>query len=73
MGIMSCSRKKCENIMCDVYVKGYGYICNECKRELEKIEPSSEMDVINFLKTPKSSDFLDDKGKFSIDRMFEFV
>lgn len=34
MGVMSCSRKNCENIMCDRYSTGAGYICNDCFDEL---------------------------------------
>jgi len=33
MGVLSCSRNGCENIMCDTYVNGVGYICYECKNE----------------------------------------
>jgi len=35
MGVMSCFRKGCENIMCDTYVSGIGYICYDCKGEFE--------------------------------------
>jgi len=36
MGVLPCSRKDCENIMCDTYVNGIGYVCNECKKEFEE-------------------------------------
>lgn len=36
MGVMSCSKKGCENIMCDTYINGIGYICNECQFEFKK-------------------------------------
>ena len=34
MGVMACCRYDCENIMCDRYVSGIGYICDECYAEL---------------------------------------
>jgi len=34
MGVMSCSRRACENIMCDRYSGAFGYICDECYAEL---------------------------------------
>lgn len=34
MGVLSCDRYGCENIMCDRYSNEYGYICNECFEEL---------------------------------------
>lgn len=41
MGVMTCSRRECENIMCETYIDKVGYICGECKDEfkeyLEKI------------------------------------
>ena len=35
MGVMSCSRKACEEIMCDIYVGSVGYVCYECQNEFE--------------------------------------
>ena len=36
MGVMSCSRKECDNIMCDTYVDGVGYVCNDCQNEFKE-------------------------------------
>lgn len=37
MGVMSCSRNTCDNIMCDTYVDGdVGYVCNECQQEFKE-------------------------------------
>ncbi len=36
MGVLSCSRKDCDNIMCDTYVDGIGYICFDCQREFKE-------------------------------------
>jgi len=35
MGVMSCHRKCCENIMCDTYIDGIGYVCNDCQTEFK--------------------------------------
>lgn len=35
MGVMSCHRRGCENIMCDTYVDAVGYVCYECQKEFE--------------------------------------
>jgi hypothetical protein len=40
MGVKSCGRKGCSNIMCDLYIPWLGYICNDCKREFEQRFPS---------------------------------
>jgi len=35
MSVLSCSRKGCDAIMCDVLLEEYGnYICNECLEEM---------------------------------------
>lgn len=36
MGVMSCSRSGCSNIMCDTYVEGVGYVCKECQAEFKE-------------------------------------
>lgn len=35
MGVLVCDRNGCDNIMCDFYSHTYGYLCYECKTELE--------------------------------------
>ena len=69
MSVLNCSRKDCENIMCDRYVDGYGYICNECYSELLETSPKNEKDVILFLETSKkSTKYLDENGHFDINK-----
>ena len=34
MGVMTCHRGDCENIMCRRYAPGLGYICEGCFEEL---------------------------------------
>lgn len=56
MGVMACSRKGCENIMCNHYNREYGYICWECLKELEHVcgIHGLRADVIDeFMRTPK--------------------
>lgn len=36
MGVMSCLRTACDNIMCDTYVDGVGYVCNDCQKEFKE-------------------------------------
>ena len=35
MGVLPCHRKDCEEIMCDIYVDGVGYVCYDCQREFK--------------------------------------
>lgn len=35
MGVLACSRKGCENIMCDTYVPEVGYVCKSCQQEFK--------------------------------------
>ena len=49
MGVMSCSRNGCENIMCDRLSKKFGYICNDCFIELQE----SLLPPTAFMKTQK--------------------
>lgn len=36
MGVKTCSRVDCENIMCDTCVNDIGYVCNDCQNEFKK-------------------------------------
>lgn len=70
MGVLSCSRPDCPQIMCDVYVNGIGYVCYECQKEfrdyLEKegLNPQTEGEIRRelqkFMATNRGSY---DKGK----------
>jgi hypothetical protein len=35
MGVLTCDRSDCQNIMCDQIIMDRMYICNECIAELE--------------------------------------
>jgi hypothetical protein len=34
MGVMSCCREGCRNILCDWFSYTYGYLCDDCFEEL---------------------------------------
>lgn len=36
MGVRSCDRSGCSNVMCDTHVNDIGSICNECKEEFKQ-------------------------------------
>lgn len=67
MGVMSCSRKNCDNIMCDTYIYDIGYICWECQKEFKeyveynKIEVETEgqikRELKKFMETEKNEHF----------------
>jgi hypothetical protein len=47
MGVMSCRRNGCDNIMCNRYSYEYGYICNDCFEELLQ----SRLSISEFMDT----------------------
>ena len=56
MGVMSCSRRYCDSIMCDTYINDIGYVCRECEDEFRKylkddqIQPSNDNEFKSVLK-----------------------
>lgn len=50
MGVLACDRYGCENIMCDFYSHTYGYLCRECKTELEN---TAMIDFASFMQSVK--------------------
>lgn len=65
MGVMSCNRKGCDNVMCSDYVEDVGYICSDCLEELEFIKPISKEEVIKFMDTYKDNMNSETKSKMS--------
>ena len=51
MGVLSCSRSGCRNIMCDRYSNIHGYICSECFDEL--VQSGPETKVASFMESDK--------------------
>lgn len=51
MGVMACSKKGCDNIMCDHYVPSVGYICYECISDFKKNHYGfkNELELIDIL------------------------
>ena len=54
MGVKSCGRFNCENIMCDRLSSKHGYICDECFDELIATGPRTDID--NFMKSKKNDE-----------------
>ena len=51
MGVMACDREGCESVMCRRLSDKYGYLCDDCFRELvEKLAAGA--DVTRFMTTP---------------------
>ena len=71
MFVMECKRKNCKNIQCDNYLIDIGYICYECKSELEESLPESEEDVRDFMDSRKGQkDYYDENDYFVLSKMF---
>ncbi len=79
MGVMSCSRRGCESIMCDTLIDSVGYVCSYCQEEFKDYltennfqlqhEGEIERELIKFMKTDKNS-FTKGK-KISVDTFFD--
>jgi len=57
---MECSKNNCDNVLCDRYADGIGYICYDCFNELKKIQKYNPLitieDIKNWLDAPKRDD-----------------
>lgn len=51
MGVLSCDRRGCQNIMCDRLNPTFGYICNDCFNELVSL--GLNVNVHEFMNTRK--------------------
>jgi len=80
MGVMSCSRKNCDNIMCDTYVDSIGYVCGDCQEEFKRYLESNGLfpttvSEINkhlsaFMATPKEDVIEGDDNVISVNEFF---
>jgi len=70
MSVLACDRKKCDNVMCDRYNPEYGYICDECFEELEKLD--GVVSIIEFMSTPRDdyTQKIDEPWDNYVDRVF---
>ena len=55
MSVLTCSRRDCNNVMCNIYSKTYGYICDECFDELVH----ALCDIDTFMNSTKDKEKLD--------------
>lgn len=68
MGVLSCDRNGCENIMCDFYSHTHGYLCYECKEELVGLGPTN---IEDFMQSEKWSPWVADDWKQAVDIEFK--
>ncbi len=78
MGVMSCSRRGCDNIMCQTYIDSVGYICSECQNEFKdyidtnniilKTEGEITRELSLFMKTTK--DLYKEGEEITVDQFF---
>lgn len=79
MGVLPCSRKDCDNIMCDNYVPDVGYVCWECRKEFteylekESLNPTTELQIKRELEKfmATSKDAYKDGATMSVDDFFD--
>jgi hypothetical protein len=79
MGVLACSRKHCDQIMCDTYINSIGYLCYKCKAEFKKyaitndLRLNTENKIIaalhEFIHTCKGS-YEENEKEISIDEFF---
>lgn len=68
MGVMSCSRRGCNNVMCDSYNPKYGYLCGDCFEELVRL--GVKTDIKEFMQSEKSGDE-EEAARAYFDKIFE--
>ena len=68
MGVLTCGREDCGNIMCDRYSSQHGYICRECFEEL--VAGGVATDVSNFMESEKPGHNPIDASEAYFDRIF---
>lgn len=68
MGVMTCDRKGCDNIMCDLVSTEFGYICNDCFREMKELlgESASWKDIKSFMNDNKK-----ESKTYNLEKEFE--
>lgn len=80
MGVLACSRKHCENIMCDTHISSIGYICFDCQSEFKEylnkynLNPTTQKEITmllsTFIKTEVNS-YNEDTDEISVDDFFK--
>lgn len=77
MGARECSKKGCDDVMCDTYINDIGYICDECKGEFKLYLESQNITAITstdikrnlaiFMRIYKGTH----TGKMTVDEFFD--
>lgn len=75
---MACSRKNCDNILCNTYISSIGYICGSCQFEFKEWlktrdkYPLTEKDINSELEVFMATDAetFKDSPKISVDEFF---
>lgn len=57
MGVMECSRRCCDNILCERYSSQYGYLCDECFNEL--VDSGFNTDIAAFMQSTSKRNYGD--------------
>jgi hypothetical protein len=73
MGVMPCLRERCNQILCHIYSREFGYICTECFEELVDYcleHGVSRATIKRFLCTEKGS--MQSERQRVIDDLHEF-
>lgn len=55
--VNECSRKDCQNILCDTYLDGFGYVCGSCQNDFEELIDKKYDDSVELTKSILSKDF----------------
>jgi hypothetical protein len=67
MSVLSCDRRGCKNIMCDMYSHKYGYLCNECYSQLLE----SNLSIKCFMESNKKSFMKRNSRSEELEREFQ--
>ena len=71
MGVLTCDRAGCPNIMCHKYSRTYGYICNDCYDELRVALINGTLTIDEFMAEPKREFAKDDLNIITIDMILQ--
>lgn len=66
MGVLECSRRGCDHIMCDRYSSRFGYICNSCFDELVTTGPTTNVEEFMRSEKPEYSDTQEAFARFNV-------
>lgn len=80
MGVMECSRRGCNHIMCDTYIDSIGYLCFDCQKEFKKYLTDQNLNPVtgneifeelkNFQKIQKSEYDYEKEEEITVDEFF---